>query len=291
MRDLVVTGQVRRVILVVLDGLRPDAITRFGLANVLRLARNGASTFEGVTVDPSVTAAAMASLLTGADPARHGLRSDRIHLPTPTGAVHPVPHELARHGMPSAGFLAHVPWLMRPLAGSLARRLGFATFRFRGGGAHDVLRTARRQLRTQRNGLIVLHWPDADRAGHAHGWMSPEYGAAARALDTALGMLVRLVDLADPRSLLVALADHGGGGRALRRHDSDHPADRTIPLVFAGGGVRPATLRPGTRLLDVPATILAVLGVPTPESYAGASLTTARRALAPAPEPAESVAA
>jgi arylsulfatase A-like enzyme len=76
--------------------------------------------------------------------------------------------------------------------------------------------------------------------------------------------------------MLIALADHGGGGRAIRRHDSDHVLDRTIPIVFGGGAVRPATLAAGTRLLDVPATILAALGVPTPESYAGVSLTRTR---------------
>lgn len=70
MRDLVIAGEVRRTILVVLDGLRPDAISEFGLENVTRLAQNGAATFEGTTVNPSVTAAAMASLLTGAEPTR-----------------------------------------------------------------------------------------------------------------------------------------------------------------------------------------------------------------------------
>ena len=57
---------IRRVILVVLDGLRPDAIPRFGLAHLAALAHGGASTMLARTVHPSVTAAAMASLLTGA---------------------------------------------------------------------------------------------------------------------------------------------------------------------------------------------------------------------------------
>jgi predicted AlkP superfamily pyrophosphatase or phosphodiesterase len=273
MQELVLTGKARRAIVVVLDGLRPDAIALHGLENVLRLARNGASTFNGVTVQPSVTAAAMASLLTGADPERHGLRSDRFHMPRPSGTIHPMPRELSRRGLPSSAFMAHVPWLMRPVASQLARALGFGNFRFRGGGAFEVLGTARNQLRSQESGLILLHWPDADRAGHAFGWMSPQYLEAARILDAALGLLMRVVNINDPGTLLVALSDHGGGGRALRHHNSDHALDRTIPIIFAGGSVRPASLPSGTRLVDVPATILAALGVPTPESYAGTSLT------------------
>ncbi|MDQ8164630.1 MAG: alkaline phosphatase family protein [Gemmatimonadota bacterium] len=272
MHRLVISGDVERVIVVVLDGLRPDAITQFGLSNVLRLARNGAATLQGTTVAPSVTAAAMASLLTGADPARHGLQSDRFHLPRATGPTHPLPRELARVGLPSSGFIGHVPWMMRPVAGRLARTLGFGHWRFRGSNAIEVLATAKSALREQARGLIVMHWRDADRAGHESGWMSPRYGEAAAVLDTALGLMMRLVDLSDPRSMVVALADHGGGGRALRRHDSDHPEDRTIPIVFAGGAVRSGTLAAGTHLLDVPATILAVLGIVPPASYAGRSL-------------------
>lgn len=91
-------------------------------------------------------------------------------------------------------------------------------------------------------------------------------------MDRALGQLMRVVDLSDRSTVMIALADHGGGGRALRHHNSDHPADRTIPVIFAGGGVRPGTLPAGISLLDVPATILALLGIPRPASYAGQSL-------------------
>jgi arylsulfatase A-like enzyme len=272
MNGLVINGNVRRVIVVVLDGLRPDAITADALPNVLRLARNGASTFEGTTVAPSVTAAAMASLLTGAAPELHGFRSDRFHVPRPAGPVHPVPRELARRALPSAAYMAHVPWLMRPLASRIAKALGFGAARFRGRGALDIVTVARRRLQQQRDGLILLHWPDADRAGHAHGWMSSDYLRAARAMDMALGHLMRVVDLADAGTLLVALADHGGGGRRRRHHDSDHHLDRTIPIIFGGGAVRPATLSRGAHLLDIPATILTALGVPVPLSYAGSSL-------------------
>lgn len=281
MNGLVISGDVRRVIVVVLDGLRPDAIAAYALPNVLRLARNGAWTFEATTVAPSVTAVAMATLLTGADPARHGLLSDRFHLPRPAGALHPLPRELRGHGMAATGFMAHVPWLMRPLAGRIAGALGFTSVRFRGAGAHDVVTTARRQILTQDDGLLLMHWPDADRAGHRHGWMSPAYAEAARIMDAALGRLMRCVDLTDSGTVLVALADHGGGGAALRHHNSDHPLDRTIPVIFAGGGVRSGPLGGGTRLIDVPPTILSLLGLSTPESYAGTSLTPRRERVAP----------
>jgi phosphopentomutase len=105
--------------------------------------------------------------------------------------------------------------------------------------------------------------------------MSPEYGLAAQEMDAALGSLVERLDLDDPSTLLIALADHGGGGRNLRHHDSDHALDHTIPVVLAGGAVERGDLGAGVSLTDVPATVLWSLGLPIPESYAGRPLTQA----------------
>ncbi|MFI5312423.1 MAG: alkaline phosphatase family protein [Gemmatimonadales bacterium] len=269
MPSIVAPGQVRRVILVVLDGLRPDAVPRFRLDNVLHLARIGAATFNAQTIAPSVTSAAMATLLTGATPDRHGLDSSRLRIPRSRGPLHPLPRELSRMGLPTSVFMHRIPWIFTGFAKRAAERLGVEDAHFGGREAIEILAAARERLLRQREGLIVLHWPDADLAGHDHGWMSPQYGAGARQLDFALGVLLQLVDVSDPGTLLVAVADHGGGGRWLRDHDSDHPDDRTIPVLLAGGAVQPGGLGPDVRLEDVPATICQALGVPLPSSFAG----------------------
>lgn len=264
---------IRRVILTVLDGLRPDAIDEFSLVHWQAVAKSGVATREGVSVTPSVTAAAMASLFTGTEPRLHGLTSDRFHLPRPRCALDPLPLVLRRAGMATSAFLARVPLVFRGIAGRIARRVGVAAPTFAGERASDVLRHATAALLEQQAGLLFMHWPDADRAGHEWGWMSRRYGDAARRLDDALGGLVaqtRLLE--DPATLLIALADHGGGGVHPRRHDSLHPRDRTIPILFAGGSVTPGATIDRAHLLDVPATALHALGVAQPPSYQGRPL-------------------
>ncbi len=266
------SSPVRRVVLVVLDGLRPDAISRFHLHRVASLARRGASTFRAQTVTPSITPCAMASLLTGAAPERHGIQSEHFHIPRPRGPVHPIAKELAKHSLPASFFMPRVPFLMRGIAARISTMLGLSEFRNQGNEAGEVLAAARSTLESQRRGLIMLHWLDADRAGHDHGWMSPEYGIAAARMDDALGELTDAVDLNDPTTLVIALADHGGGGGTLKHHDSSHPLDTTIPIMLAGGAIMPCDLGAGVSLTDVPATILWALGIARPESYVGRPL-------------------
>jgi len=266
------SSPVRRVVLVVLDGLRPDAIQRFGLHRTASLVRRGASTLRAQTVNPSITPCAMASLLTGAAPERHGIQSEHFHIPRPRGPVHPVAKELARHSLPTSFFMPQVPFLMRGIAARISTLLGIGEFRNHGQSASEILGAARHNLETQRRGLIMLHWLDADRAGHEYGWMSPEYGAAAARMDVALGELERIVDLTDPGTLFIGLADHGGGGATAKHHDSAHPLDTTIPLILLGDTVVPCDLGAGVSLTDVPATILWALGLARPSTYVGRPL-------------------
>jgi predicted AlkP superfamily pyrophosphatase or phosphodiesterase len=272
--ELLVPGRspVRRVVLVVLDGLRPDAIERFDLTVLAELARRGASTLTATTVSPSVTAACMASLFTGVPPERHGLTSARSHLGHRGERERSMPKLLDDASLPAEAFLRRMPWIMGGIARRIARSLHVAAT-FVGTEAPEVLEAALPRLRHKRAGLLLLHLCDGDDAGHAHGWMSAEYARAARRMDATVGRLIDSVALFErDETMLVVLADHGGGGVNSHDHDSAHPLDRTIPIIFAGGGVESRALGDRVSLLDVPPTILWALGVPVPASYAGRPL-------------------
>jgi hypothetical protein len=268
------TATVDRVILVVADGLRADAIDEFGLDCIAGLRSWGASTMEAVTVSPSGSWAALASLMTGVPPDTHGIAADRLRPADPFVALEPIPQLLGRAGLPSSAFLGNVPQTYRLFATRVAERLGFSRVRFSGTTALEIVLAACEALNWQRQGLVVLHLPDADVAGHRHGWMSSHYGEAAKRVDAAVGSAAAIADLpSDPRSLLVVTSDHGGGGVDPKGHHSGHPLDRIVPLIFAGGPVAVASkLGPPVSLLDVSATVLQSLGVQRPAMYAGRPL-------------------
>ena len=259
---------IRRTVLVVLDGLRPDAITRFDLPTLQGLVPRAARTLAGRTVSPSVTNAAMASLLTGVRPAVHGLTCDRFRMPSRRDHLRPLPALLAEAGHETRTWMARIPLPFTPLAVRLAGVLGILA-RFRGEDALEIVADAAPTLREEA-GLILLHLPDADRAGHAEGWMGAAYRRAAERLDAALGEVIRHAGIwRDPGTLLVVVADHGGGGATATDHDSPHRLDRTIPVLLAGGAVAPMALLDPVSLLDVPATIAWAMGAEVPSSWEG----------------------
>lgn len=273
------TPTVDRVILVIADGLRPDAINEFGLDHIAALRSWGASTMEAVTVSPSRSWPVLASLITGIPPELHGIAADWSRPSPPRVPLRPIPRLLRRADLPSSAFFGDVAPTQHLYAMRLAKRLGFSPVRFSGGTAPEVVLAARETVAWQRQGLVVLRLPDADAAGHRHGWMSRQYGEAARRVDAAVGSVAKRAEVPrDPRTLLILVSDHGGGGVDPKGHDTAHPLDRTVPLIVAGGPVAVASKLAGSvSLLDVPATILYSLGVARPATYAGRPLQTASR--------------
>lgn len=269
---MTVPTAIRRVIIVVLDGLRPDAIEAFDLSNIRDMAVNGASTMSARTVSPSCTWPAMTSLVCGISPETHGILRDSAHVPKPKTPLAPLPKLLSRAAYPSSVFMRGLPALYRGTARLIAKRLGFAAAHFAGATAQEVVMSASETLRTQERGLIVIHWADADQAGEGHGWMTKEYGDACRRLDSAIGLLTKLTSFgSDPHTLVISLADHGGGGVTPNDHCEEHPLNWTIPLIIGGASVQRMTLE-GAHLLDVPATAAWALGVTPPAVYAGRPL-------------------
>ncbi len=66
-------ARARRVVILSIDGLRPDVITSAPMENLLKLMQNGAYSLSAQTTYPSVTLVDHASMLTGMCPSKHGV--------------------------------------------------------------------------------------------------------------------------------------------------------------------------------------------------------------------------
>lgn len=75
------------VILLVIDGLRPDSITPEVMPNLHRLKTGGAWYTQSHSIFPTVTRANTASISTGTRPSQHGIVSNSVYLPAVSKSV------------------------------------------------------------------------------------------------------------------------------------------------------------------------------------------------------------
>ncbi len=257
-----------RLVLCIVDGLRPDAITPATMPALHALgARGWRATAD--TVEPSVTVAALGSLASGVAPAVHRLEEGKLPPVRSLRRLTPLPRVLRQHGRHSAIVTPHLAPPRRFLARSLLGLAGVGSFAAGGRQPCEVAETALAHFARLAPAFGVVYLNHCDVAGHRAGWMGEAYLAAAHACDAALAALA--AELGDPGTGLLVVSDHGGGGVVPTDHGEPHPLNRTIPLVAAGARLARG---PGAHahLLDLPPTIADLLGVPVPAEWAGRPL-------------------
>jgi arylsulfatase A-like enzyme len=257
------------VIVVSIDGLRPDAIATFKAPTLQRLIDEGAYTLTASTILPSKTLPSHTSMLTGEPPERHGIlwntafedAPGEIDIPTVFG-------EARSRGYATAAYFSKAKFSHLQKAGTLDYSQAPGGWFGRWTADRTVNDVAAR-IGEARWNLLFVHLPDPDVAGHAHGWMSAEYGKGVLRADAAVARLMQLAEttFGADRYTIIVTADHGGHGKD---HGSDDPRDVTIPWISWGRGVHKGELPANTvRTMDTAATALYLLGVTQPTAWAG----------------------
>lgn len=257
------------VLLVSIDGLRPDAISLFGASTLTRLMSEGSYTLDARTISPSRTLPSHTSMLTGELPDRHGVlwndvlgaAADAVDLPTVFGVAR-------AQGYNTAAFFSKAKFqhLQQPGTLDYSQAPGGWFGRW---GSRRTVRDVEKHLVTAKPNLLFVHLPDPDRAGHDDGWMSASYGRAVRSADAAVGRLLVAAGAAygEGNFTVIVTADHGGHGFD---HGSDDPRDVAIPWIAWGRGVRSGALQEAAvRTIDTASTVLWLLGVNEPADWAG----------------------
>jgi predicted AlkP superfamily pyrophosphatase or phosphodiesterase len=187
--DLPAHSVTRHVIVVSIDGLRPDAIETYGAPTLQKLAREGSFTLRASTILPSKTLPSHTSMLTGVPPEQHGVvwntvvtrRADRVPLSTVFGVAR-------SRGYVTAAFFSKPKFQPLQIEGSL-------DYSQAPGGWYGGWRSGRtvtdveHYLSTAKPNLLFVHLPDPDFAGHSKGWMSEAYGRAVQEVDDSLTRL------------------------------------------------------------------------------------------------------
>jgi predicted AlkP superfamily pyrophosphatase or phosphodiesterase len=252
-----IMAQASHVIVISMDGARPDAILQVDTPVLQSLAAGGAATWQAQTVLPAVTVPAHASMLTGLEVAEHGLdnnnyNSEALGLPTFISLA-------AESGYLTAMVVGKNKLDQFHYPENVA--FTFATL-----GDRSVIDAA---IAALDDGVQVLfvHLPNPDFFGHLSGWMSPQYLAELPNTDAQIGRLLQALEERQIRdsTLLIITADHGGHDK---KHGGDIPEDRLIPMIINGFGVQAGVELENVSVTQVAATVLYALQMPIPADMA-----------------------
>lgn len=257
---------IEHLLLVSIDGLRPDALQQAETPNIDSLWRDGAYTWRAQTILPNVTLPAHASMLSGVTPEKHGITWNEwrpelgfIEVPTVFSIAH-------KAGLSIAIFVG------KPKLEHSAEPSRVDSFQNPAYATLGVAQAAARYIVDRKPNLIFVHLPDPDRAGHSYGWMSPQQLEAIERTDEAVGILLEALHRADifDATLIIVTADHGGHGKG---HGSADPRDMTIPWIAFGPQVKPGyEITSQVHIYDTAATALYALGLPVSSDWDGRAL-------------------
>ena len=252
-----------RVVLISVDGLRPDAIRPDNAPVLTGLIERGTHAGTCYNDLPSATLPNHATMLTGLVADTHGLLFN-IDLPgtIPQPTVFDIAADAGLRGAFFASktklrFLAHADALETTVIKTDTDAL-----------TQEVLT----RLTPDGPDVIFVHLRDPDSTGHRSGWMSDAYLKAVTRIDGQIGQIVAALDADTSRdSYLIITADHGGTGL---NHFLNVEQDRRIPWIIIGPGI-PAgrTLETPISVVDSTPTVLWLLGLAPPEGLDGRALT------------------
>ncbi len=256
----------KKVILILSDGFRPDALTSCGNPYGRELLEKGSYTLEARTVYPSYTLACHMSLFHSVPTERHGTRYN-TYVPQ-ARPVKGLFEQLREGGRKSAFFYSWEE--LRDLG-----RPGFLAYSCCVSAEFDhsweevnemVTGNAISYIEAEKPDFAFVYLGLTDAVGHGHGWMGEKY---MKACCQSLEEIQRIAERFGEEYAIIITADHGGHGRD---HGSDEREDMLIPVICLGPEFPPGKVLEDVSICDIAPTIAELAGVPAAPEWEGKSL-------------------
>lgn len=241
------------VVFIMLDGVRPDALTIADCPTLNSLRERGSSTMTARSVMPSITLPCHTSIFHSVPPTRHGITSNTF---TPMARPLPGLAEVARAADQRIAFFYNWEQLR-----DLARpgSIHYSYFRdsaYAMNGDDEIVSHASDFLQKERPDFAFVYIGTVDSAGHGYGWMSDEY---LRQLEHVDHLLTGFFATLPSEYTSIVHSDHGGHDRD---HGSESAEDMTIPWMAMGPNIRKGyAIQSQVSLLDTAPTIATILDI------------------------------
>ncbi len=259
-----------KVLLIGIDGVRPDVLTAVETPNIDALSGAGTMTARTTTTTPSVSGPAWSSMLTGVWPEKHGVTNNDYT----DRNFGPYPDFLTRLELinPSYSTFAAIDWLplvhiegdRTLLSEQIDSIVEFDGYELGWAEADEaVASAAARVLRLSDPDAAFVYLGTPDEVSHQNGSIGNEYRQAITLADRHVGLLINAIrarpTFGSENWLVVISTDHGRtteGG-----HGGDSPEEMTTFIVVSGQTATMSTPDGPSFIVDIVPTLLQHLGI------------------------------
>lgn len=256
----------RKVLLVLVDGMRPDGLLQCGHPFVKTLLESASYTMKAQTVMPSVTLPCHMSLFHSVPPQRHNtMTNDYAPMVRPVDGLF---EQVDRFEGKTASFY---DWeQLRDLSRPGSLHFAYMASAKSAEGMHKTLQMtlaeAKRYIPEELPDFVFYYIGLPDECGHKYGWMGKEYlDSVSEAVDAMEQLMAVLPD----EYRVIITADHGGHERC---HGTEQPEDMQIPVLCKGREFEPGKELSEVSILDIAPTVAALLEIPANREWEGRNL-------------------
>ena len=253
-----------KVILISIDGMRPDGMQNCGNEYVKELEKICAYTYSASSMTPSVTFPCHFSMAHSVTPQRHGILSN-----TYVPQVRPVCgifEKISAYGGASAMYYGWEPLRDIALPGTLKYATYINAYADESTDT-DLTFEAIKRIELDKPDFVFLYMVETDeKGGHDNGWMSEQY---LMRVNIAISNVKRMIEKFRGEYSVIIMADHGGHDRS---HGTMMPEDMTIPLFFYGKEFTSGVINEQISLLEIAPTIAKLMGIEPDPDWEGRSI-------------------
>jgi len=257
-------GNINKLLIIGIDGCRPDALLAAETPNIDELWKEGAYTFNARTDEISSSGPAWSAMLTGVWHQKHNVLNNEYEDPD----LEHYPHffHRIRQEMPELRTYSVANW------GPIHKILQEGDATYISSKISDALVAAEVAsiLEKEDVDVIFVQLDEVDGAGHRHDYTvkSEKYLEAIERSDAMVGTMVAALQQR-PRIemenwLIILSTDHGGSDFG---HGENIPEHTTVFYIASGTGVQGGEIAGEVGVVDVAVTALYYLGIPAKASW------------------------
>lgn len=264
------------VILFVLEGFGQESLKGGTMPVLSKLIKEGSVTWSAHGVKPALRLPTMASLVTGMPVEKHGMTWNFFEF----SRGYPRHPSLFDYLDLSGGRDSAIFYMDESLY-QLAKPEPYTDYQLCGAlrpecGSQKLVAYIQQYLQKATSGhgyghaipslphLLVVHLPEAGRAGVTHGWDSKEYGEALRTVDGAMKSVMDLFkeySLFNRTVVMVTALSGKGTDPGAEVPTTDSPI---VPWIVSGPGITQGHLiRQPMSIIDTGATVMKILKLET----------------------------